>query len=399
MLRVLYRFKSERNGQDPSGPLVALRGVLYGTTFSGGPESAFQQYNGTVYSFDPSTGTDRVIYDFKGGTDGAFPTGGLVAFHGMLYGTTQSGGSGDCAKGCGTVFSIDPSSGSERVLHRFTGADGADPQEEMIVANGLLYGTATSGGIKNSTTCSFGCGTVFSIDPSSGHLRVVHKFSDSPDGVSPRAPLIDVDGTLYGTTQEGGDRTNCSIGSCGTVFAIDLGSGQERIAYSFEGGVDGATPTAGLTFANGKLYGTTAEGGRGTCDQYNNACGTVFSIVPNSGKERVVHRFAGHPDGADPESGLIAKNGFLYGTTRLGGVQPSDGAGTVFAINASTRGERIVYAFPLTSNATKAPRGESPAATLIVQDGLLYGTTAGGGKYSCGFEHDSGCGTLFSITP
>ena len=43
-------------------------GLLYGTTYQGGTSG-----NGTVYSVTPG-GTEHVVYAFKGGSDGAYPT-------------------------------------------------------------------------------------------------------------------------------------------------------------------------------------------------------------------------------------------------------------------------------------------------------------------------------------
>jgi uncharacterized repeat protein (TIGR03803 family) len=75
---VLYRFK----GGSLSG-LLDVNGTLYGTTFSGGTSNA-----GTVYSVSTS-GVVKVLYSFKGGSDGAHPIGGLIDVKGVLYGTTS----------------------------------------------------------------------------------------------------------------------------------------------------------------------------------------------------------------------------------------------------------------------------------------------------------------------
>ncbi len=45
-------------------------------------------------------------------------------------------------------------------------------------------------------------------------------------------------------------------------------------------------------------------------------CGTVFKIK-SSGKEPVLYRFTGGPDGANPSASLLAVKGVLYGTTEL----------------------------------------------------------------------------------
>jgi uncharacterized repeat protein (TIGR03803 family) len=74
----------------------------------------------------------------------------------------------------------------------------------------------------------------------------------------------------------------------------------------------------------GELYGT-ASGGGGAC-----YCGTIFEVNAQSGKEKVLHRFAGGSDGAYPYYGLTAAaNGELYGTTVAGG---SANQGTVFEL-------------------------------------------------------------------
>jgi hypothetical protein len=55
-----------------------------------------------------------VLYSFKGGKKGGeFPNEALINVNGTLYGTTRSGGRGNCggdgyAYGCGTVFALTP---------------------------------------------------------------------------------------------------------------------------------------------------------------------------------------------------------------------------------------------------------------------------------------------------
>jgi uncharacterized repeat protein (TIGR03803 family) len=138
----------------------------------------------------------------------AWPEAGLVDAGGTLYGTTSQGGGYDG----GVLFSITPS-GSMKLVHTFHGgaSDGARPYAPLIDMKGTLYGTTEGGGQYN---CIYhGCGTVFSITPS-GSLTVLHGFGASGDGAFPVAGLIDVGGTLYGTTKSGGsDRL-------GTAFAI-----------------------------------------------------------------------------------------------------------------------------------------------------------------------------------
>ena len=107
--------------------------------------------------------------------------------------------------------------------------------------------------------------------------HILHPFGRSAgDGVNSSADLIDVQGTLYGTTVGGG-----SYGG-GTVFSITT-SGEETVLHSFGGSGDGANPSARLLNVNGTLYGTTAQGGA-------NYGGTVFSMSLD-GTEKVLHSF------------------------------------------------------------------------------------------------------------
>lgn len=247
---VLHSFAGGSDGVTPVGNLINVGGTLYGTTVIGGTSR-----NGTVFGITPS-GTERVVHSFGSGSDGSFPDAGLINLGGSLYGTTANGGT----KNIGTVFRI-TKSGKETVLYSFgtSASDGNSPRASLINVGGALYGTTEDGGAYEYY------GTVFSITRS-GKEQVLHSFGSGSDGAYPAASLIDVGGTLYGTTLEGG--TN----KYGTVFSITK-SGTETVLHSFAGGSDGAYPSASLIDVGGTLYGATENGG--THDD-----GTVFSIVP-----------------------------------------------------------------------------------------------------------------------
>ncbi len=320
--RHIYSFKP-RGGQWPEAPLLDMNGTLYGTTEGGGANCETSGGCGTVYGITTG-GVVTILYEFKGGSDGAHPVASLVDVNGVLYGTTREGGNYACYKyqsqriGCGTVFSV-TTSGSEKVLHRFGGGgDGATPLAPMIDVKGTLYGTTSD--------FESGKGTIFSIS-TSGSEKVLYRFHGSSDGANPWAPLIDVNGMLYGTTAHGGATGN------GTVYRISS-SGAESVLYRFQGTPDGAYPLAALYDLHGTLYGTTAGGGAesGQCGN-DVGCGTVYG-VSTSGTETVLHSFTGGSDGAGPLDGLVGMNATLYGTTDWGGGTgcKSAGCGTVFAL-------------------------------------------------------------------
>ena len=110
--KIVHSFGNSSDGAGPFAGLTAIKNTFYGTTISGGTPGSY----GTVFSIDPSTGTETILHSFGGGTDGADPEAVLIAVKGVLFGTTRSGG----AFGGGTVFSIDPGTGIEIVLHSAT---------------------------------------------------------------------------------------------------------------------------------------------------------------------------------------------------------------------------------------------------------------------------------------
>lgn len=314
---VVYSFKGVPDAYNPTASLLDLNGTLYGTTQVGG------EYGyGAVFAVTTS-GAEHVLYSFRGGSDGWAPFASLTAVNGALYGTTFNGGS-RCKIGCGTVFRVS-TSGKERMLYSFRGYphDGAGPIGSLVAVNGRLYGTTWNGG---GGGCDTGCGTVFEIS-TSGRERMLHSFKGPPDGESPGGGLVAMNGMLYGTTAYGGTSTACQSFGCGTVFDIST-SGKEHILYSFKGGENGEQANGSLLFVNHVLYGT-AEGGAKCAP--SGRCGIIFS-VSTSGVERVLYRFKGYPDGAYPGWPLIAIKGTLYGTTVEGGAH---GYGTAFALTPS----------------------------------------------------------------
>ncbi len=114
----------------------------------------------------------------------------------------------------------------------------------------------------------------------------------------------------------------------GTVFSLST-SGVEHVLHSFAGYPDGAISYASLTAVNGVLYGATAYGGNdgpGCSGHGIVGCGTLFSIDA-SARERVIYRFKGEPDGANPWMSPAFTKNALYGTTLAGGASDD---GTIF---------------------------------------------------------------------
>ncbi|HUI84959.1 MAG TPA: choice-of-anchor tandem repeat GloVer-containing protein [Candidatus Binatia bacterium] len=365
-MTVLHNFSGGADGANPyAGVTLDSRGNLYGTTANGG------NGGGVVYKLTHTNSgwTFAPLYNFGGGHDAAVPYAGVVfGPDGSLYGTTYAGGTYDQ----GAVFNLKPpvhispnplAPWTEKVLYSFRGGtDGVNPYAAVTFdAAGNLYGTTSGGG-------RYGPGTVFELSPSAGGWTesVIYNFS-GPNGALPYSNVIfDNAGNLYGTTLQGG-----SDGRFGAVYELTYLTGvgwAESFLYSFTDPSDGASPYAGLTRdASGHLYGATADGsgvifeltpfngawsysslygsgggiepcgalgslvidaagnlyGATTCDGANGT-GSIFRMTHISGGWTYTtlysFSFTGRNDGTYPEAGVaLDANGNLYGTTIEGG--------------------------------------------------------------------------------
>jgi hypothetical protein len=451
--KVLHNFQGTPDGADPTSRLVAdSQGHLYGTTPNGGTGTNCGNYSGipgcgTVFELTPPSAsggswTEKVLYSFQGGNDGAVPVGGLILDRdGNLYGTTSAGGDStgaDCVSsslpGCGTVFRLSPpqassASWTESLLYVFQGgSDGSQPQSGLIFdGKGDLYGTTYLGGSGYCDGYGAGCGSVFELatplkesDPWT--KSILYNFNGLGgayyDGAGPWGGVVfDSKGNLYGTTSAGGaSRCYSSESDCGgIVFQLARPTAKglpwtENIIYEFGSNAYGSYPMSTLVFdKNGNLYGTTEIGGSGGCtdeSDFPEGCGTVFELSPPASGTAwnisILYSFTGQNDGAIPLSGVVFdEKGSLYGTAVTGGGQgdcfwkgvPELGCGTAFRITPpATAGgvwdETTLHAFAGGSD------GANPSGGVIYKSGNLFGTTTG---YSSTLAASPG--TVFAIRP
>jgi uncharacterized repeat protein (TIGR03803 family) len=154
-------------------------------------------------------------------------------------------------------------------------------------------------------------------------MKTLYSFKGSPDAGFPYGGLaFDESGNLYGTTYYEGAH---ELGAVYQLVRVHGNRWKERVLYNFRGGTDGSNSISGLLFdADGSLYGTTSEGGAPGC-----SCGTIFKLTPGSyghWTESVAYAFTGSPDGALAYNGMVADTaGNFYGATVAGG-EDNEGA-------------------------------------------------------------------------
>lgn len=266
---IIHNFGYGQDAAYPVAGVIEAGGILYGTTIGGGTHAnalLCKHYGGSpngtcgaVYSVNLTSGAEQVLHSFGAFGDGEVPWAGLLDVAGTLYGATYLGGSNAY---CGTVFSLGTDGSNERILHSFLNAsynDGCDPFSDLIAVKGTLYGTTCCGG---GNFCSYCHGVLYSVDISTGHEQVLHEFGKPKDGSQPLGAVVDVDGTLYGTTSIGG-QGSCSSGEgCGTIFSFTLPSSTYNVTHRLDGRTEGAGPLAALLYSEHALYGTTTSGGK-----------------------------------------------------------------------------------------------------------------------------------------
>ncbi|HEY7095548.1 MAG TPA: choice-of-anchor tandem repeat GloVer-containing protein, partial [Terriglobales bacterium] len=358
--------------------------------------------------------SEKVLYRFQGQADGNGPTAGLVKDSaGNLYGTTSSGGLGQCfGFGCGTAFQLVPQQDGtyvKNILHTFAAnqSDGGYPVGTLAIDGaGNLYGVTEQGGTGPcDTILGGGCGVVYRLSPGPSNTftyTILYNFATgfaSDDGTYPNAGVVlDSAGNLYGTTEFGGD----FFCDCGIVYQLQptqQGPWTEKILYTFigisQGGSDVSFPHSGVVLdRNGNLFGSTTGGGDKNC---NLGCGGVYELIPNGDgtyQEVVLDVFHGGRDGEQPEGGVIVDaGGNIFGTTEFGGGgtgcnNGGFGCGTVFAMRKMPTGykKQILFRFD------GAGQGYAPSAELTIgSKHNLFGTVQAGGANSLGL--------VFRLTP
>jgi len=377
----LYSFPNELAYNGPAGNLaVSTNGAIYGTIPYGG-----YLENGFVFELTHTPGTgwnESLLYKFSGGSDGGDPAAGvIIGNNGDLFGTTCGGGTANS----GTVFELTPpatmgASWTETVLYSFTGGktgpDGSCPFAPLVqYANGVLYGTTSSGGAAN-------VGTVFQLAPPAtpGSLwteTILYSFTgQSGQGALPESGLlIGSGGALFGAT------------TGGTLFELtppSLPGGawtQTVITNSF--GSYGAL----IPGPNGTLFGTAIDA---ISDE-----GAVFELTPPAvaGGAWTVTLLYTFPGAGNYSMGgvILGPDGALYGTTRYGGLA----WGTVFKLTPpATPGGAWTATLP--ANFTYF-NGAYPNGTLVKgPSGALYGTTEYGGDRGM---YPGCCGAVFEFQP
>ena len=357
----------DRVGPPWAQPWIAPDGRLWGTTYY------------SIYCFDPKSREVTTIARFTGSTGrlrGSRTQAGLTPDGlGFLWGATREGGN----SGNGTIFKVKMASGEADTVLDFTGKDGAfigkQPVSDLTLGtNGNLWGTTWNGG-------SDDWGTVFEIAPSTGTFTHVAEFNArNRVGLWPETQLAaDGEGNLWGTANGGGQNGH------GSIYKVNARTGELTSVVAFsgmEGSAQGKSARGDLLpDGAGGFFGACDFGGRGTL-------GVVYHFEIKSGAYTVLKDIADaapNAEGSDPRGTLVSDGaGWLWGGTRDGGAQQS---GTIYKFDPVT--DELVTVVNFTG-ADGPCRGRFSHLPLVRDDkGFIWGVTYIG--------QTSGEGTIFKI--
>jgi uncharacterized repeat protein (TIGR03803 family) len=209
--------------------------------------------------------------------------------------------------------------------------------------------------------------------------KVVYSFTGGIDGGDAAAQLVfDSAGNMYGTTVVGG------LYGCGTVFELSPSGDQwqETVLYNFDCFATGKSPYGGVALdSGGNLYGTTVAGGSGG-DCAGDGCGVVYELTKSGDawNETVLYNFTGGDDGFGAGGAVVFDQaGNLYGTTPDGGAYQE---GVVYQLSPGQQQWNFTVIHPFTGGDDGAVGSLGPL--LVDTHGTIYGVTELGGKYGAG---------------
>lgn len=268
----------------------------------------------------------------------------------------------------GTIFRTDTNGLNYSLIDTFDmKKDGTNPlPQELVEVNGKLYGVTEAGG-------NNGKGVLFEYNPSTNAYVIKHHFKDSTGEYPDCFLLLGSNGKLYGTTSQGGSNDR------GALFEYDLTTEILTRKINF-GNSTGLYPQGKMVEGTaGKIYGTCSYGG-------SNNNGVIFEYTISTNTIVVKDDFNHALNGSNPKNGLMkANNGKLYGMCNDGG---ANNYGTLFEFDFVADSIKTKFHFDLLN-------GRSPVSNLIqASNGKLYGTTKFGGGAS-----GTGGGTLFEYNP
>jgi len=350
LLFKLHQFNFYENGQYPSADLiVADNGKIYGSAGDGGTDNY-----GILFELDIVTKTFTILINFDGPNNGATPIGNLLqASDGYIYGLTKSGG----LNNHGTIFKIDPLTGSFTKLHDLNGpSSGREPLSGFCeAANGNLFTTTRFGGIHDA-------GTILEFNLSTASLTKEFDMVNSGTGYNPKGGLVLAnDGMLYGISDGIGGGSIIRYNYIDSIFT-------KLMNLDILNHGDNSTGTF-LKHTNGSLYMTCPDGGI-------NGAGTIVTYNTSTGVLSKIYDFPASTDSEPCRNLTMGYDGKIYGNLHYS----FSNSGKLFEFNVTSLSYNEIFQFGVPSINGRTPSGK----LALGADNKIYGVTTEGGTFGHG---------------
>ena len=281
-----FRFGSNIQGRVPRYQMIeALNGKFYGACVGGG-----QYDNGTIFEWEPVSGTYRKVHDFvEKGDDYMNSIEMRLTPEGNLIGISYSGGNNYS----GLMFKFDPDSYGYKLLLDFNGSPaGYLPScVPFNLGDGWYYGRTCAGG-------AFGGGTIYRYSFDQDTIELVYDLPASLDDY--RNLVFTENGMIYGAYK----RFDC--GGPDPIYMFQYDPFEDEYTEIFEF-TDVGDPERLTLGQNGKIYSYTRYGG-----DYDR--GFFFEFDPETAELNILHHYNFYWDDYYAWGQVMqASNGKFYG--------------------------------------------------------------------------------------
>jgi len=225
------------------GLVLGTDGAFYGTTWGSYYGGAIGSVLPTLFRVSPE-GALSTLATFNGANGSGSHFALVQDANGNLYGAGDFGGTNRDNSGyntLGLIYRARPD-GELTATYSFQGTNGATPRGLLVARDGNIYGVTGYRVLGYNGSSGSGGGTVFRLNPTTGSLDTLVSFSN---GESPFCTLVEgQDGRLYGTTRGGGAYGKGTV----FRLTVPMAPGFQRVTRSDNQIVFTWTAVAGLTY-------------------------------------------------------------------------------------------------------------------------------------------------------
>jgi len=351
---IIKHFDATSGGASNNNEMIVYNNKLYGCLNGGGINS-----QGTLFELNPAGNVFTKLVDFNYTVNGAGPAGKLVQNGSKFLAFCSSGG----VNGTGTIFEWDPATPTTAVKkydflpNNFDNS--INPGSTLSFINSKFYAVTYNGGYTNQ-------GNLFEYDYATNSVTKKKTFNAAENGRIPLGKPVLLNGKLYGICYQGPQEIFGTPYGC--LWSFDPATSIYSRKFLFDypnNAINGRAPVSAPVAYNGKLYGTTTNGGISDI-------GVLYEYDPvtNGYIKKDMQPIAGSYPVGEP----AVYNNKLYGMTNANGIGNN---GIIYSYDPATGVLNKVY--DVQNGGSLVPNG---AFTLY--NNKLYGTTSGGGVNSAG---------------